>query len=802
MTTKSDRVETSRATAADRDFCDQALPKVSRTFALSIQALPADLRDAVGIAYLLCRIVDTIEDDPKIRRAREELFDAFDAALAKRDIGEEDGAAVFERLSKEIDLGPSESERELVANATASFRVYRSLPEAQQVAIYPHVAEMSAGMREYAARADASDKGLRLRDLADLERYCYFVAGTVGGLLTSLFFGTISPDAGWSERAGTADTREAWLRDRAMSFGLGLQLVNIVKDIANDLERGDCFLPVELAEAHGLSSLEVLCEPASRARGLALVRAICARARVHLDRAVEYTLAWPGTEGHAVRLFCSVPLALAYATLREVEDGRDTLIPGRAPAVSRALVEAVFGDAIKSASHDEPLAQLFERCRVGAIGRCPRPSSPVSACPVASTAVPADRSAPNQTSPSPSLSSTDRSDTMQHDSSPAPRSGERAPDRNYTGKVFITGAAGHLGANLLHRLVVDGRDVRVLLRDGDNNEAVAAIERATGRRVERVMGDLRDLSFMRTALQGCETAFHVAAKVSTISNNPNDLRDLFESNVVGTANLLLAAREAGTARVVVSGSFSAVGYHEDDVSKAADETMRFYPFDEHLPYGRTKMQVEHEVLKAVAEGQDVVIATSCAILGPWDYLPSRMGRTLQDFTHGKLRAFVPGGFEFVAARDIVEGHLLAMKRGRTGQKYILSTEFMTVDDLMDIFEEVSGRPRPRLRLPGPMMAGIAEVTSFVLTNFFPKVPQRFTPGAVRILRMERHADITKAKTELGYQPTTIRAAIHEAYADFARRGLVPQSPTQESASARAASEAPNSRKTNEKGVAA
>jgi nucleoside-diphosphate-sugar epimerase len=292
------------------------------------------------------------------------------------------------------------------------------------------------------------------------------------------------------------------------------------------------------------------------------------------------------------------------------------------------------------------------------------------------------------------------------------------------------------------------------------------------------MGDLRDQDGMRRALEGCETAFHVAAKVSTLNETPESLRDLYASNVLGTANLLRAARDNGVKRVVVSGSFSAVGYDEHDPSKPSDESMPFYPFDEHLPYGRTKFQVEHEVLKAVAEGQDVVIATSCAVLGPWDYIPSRMGRTLIDFTHGRLRAYIPGGFEFVSAKDIVEGHMLAMKRGRTGQKYIISTEFLTVDEIMDIFEEVSGRARPRLRLPAPVMMGIAGVTSFVLTNFFPKVPQRFTPGAVRILRMQRHADTTKARTELGFVPTGIRSAIHEAYGDFARRGLVPRSPTQ------------------------
>lgn len=343
------------------------------------------------------------------------------------------------------------------------------------------------------------------------------------------------------------------------------------------------------------------------------------------------------------------------------------------------------------------------------------------------------------------------------------------------GKVFLTGAAGHVGANLLHRLLQDGHHVRALLRRSDCNEAVDAVERGVGgtARVERVFGDLRDPATLQGAVAGCTTAFHVAAKVSTVSGSSTDLRDLFETNVVGSANLLRAARNAGVRRVVVTGSFSAVGYDVDDPSRPADERMPFQPFDGHMPYGRTKLLVEHECLKAVAEGQDVVIATSCAVLGPWDYIPSRMGRTLIDFANGRLGAYIPGGFEFVAARDLAEGHLLAMRRGRTGQKYVFSTQFLSVDEIMHIFESVSGRARPSLRLPPPLMAAIAEVSSFVLTKFFPKVPQRFTPGAVRILRMQRHADVTKAKTELGYAPTSIRAAIEEAYADFARRGLVP-----------------------------
>ena len=114
----------------------------------------------------------------------------------------------------------------------------------------------------------------------------------------------------------------------------------------------------------------------------------------------------------------------------------------------------------------------------------------------------------------------------------------------------------------------------------------------------------------------------------------------------------------------------------------------------------------------MVDGLDVVIATSCAILGPNDFRPSRMGKLLLDFANGRLRAYIPGGFEFVAARDIADGHLLAMAKGRPGQKYIFATEFMTVDELMDIYEAITGPRRPRLRLPAPMMLGLAHATTF------------------------------------------------------------------------------------------
>jgi len=324
--------------------------------------------------------------------------------------------------------------------------------------------------------------------------------------------------------------------------------------------------------------------------------------------------------------------------------------------------------------------------------------------------------------------------------------------------VLVTGSAGHVGANLVRRLLDDGERVRVLLRHEDNNEALDGLE------VERQFGDIRDLSATRNALDGCHGVYHCAAKVSTIEGNRAHRRELYECNVLGTRNVLQAARDVEAGRVVVTGSFSAVGYDLDDPSAPSDETMQFYPMERTMPYERSKVLVEHECWRAAAAGQDVVVATCCAVVGPADFLPSRLGRTMCDYTNGKLRAFVDGGFEFVAARDIVEGHVLCMQRGRSGEKYIFSSEFKTISDVLDLYEEVSGIPRPRREVPVRLMLGFAEVASFYLSRFHPGFPQRFTPGAIRLLQKRRHADTSKARRELGYRPTTIRAAVHEAYA--------------------------------------
>jgi nucleoside-diphosphate-sugar epimerase len=340
------------------------------------------------------------------------------------------------------------------------------------------------------------------------------------------------------------------------------------------------------------------------------------------------------------------------------------------------------------------------------------------------------------------------------------------------GKVFVTGGAGHVGNNLVRRLIADGHDVRCLVLPGTNNRGLEGLP------IELVEGDIREFDSMRRATKGCDRVFHVAAKVSTLNPSAGEQRELFDINVIGVRNVMRAAMENGVKRAVLTGSFSATGRDLDDPNRPSNEDLPFYPFEDSLPYARSKVLAEHEMLKCVVDGLDGVIATSCACVGPYDWLPSRMGRTMIDYANGRLRAYIDGGFDFVNARDIVQGHMLAMEKGRTGQKYIFSTQFHTLEDFVQMFADALGLPPVRLKLPGPLMAGITGIYSGTLSKLFPNVPQRLTPGTIKILRMRRHADTTKARSELGYRPTDLRSAVREAFAFFHREGMIPMPPVE------------------------
>jgi nucleoside-diphosphate-sugar epimerase len=334
------------------------------------------------------------------------------------------------------------------------------------------------------------------------------------------------------------------------------------------------------------------------------------------------------------------------------------------------------------------------------------------------------------------------------------------------GKTLVTGAAGHVGANLVRHLLAAGVDVRVLVHPQHNNRGVEGLA------VERVEGDLRDADAVRKAVAGCVRVYHTGAKVSVNSPTPKQTREIWEVNVMGTQHVMQAALRAGVARVCLTSSFSTVGYHADDPSRACAEDLPFFPFIDWMPYSRTKVLAEVETFKAIADGLDAVIAISTGVCGPNDFLPSRTGNVLRSFARGKFRAYIPGGYEAVGVDDLARGHILAMERGKTGQRYTLSTRYVTMDEMLDLFAEVTGKPRKARALPPRLMSGVARALSSAMTTFFPEAPQQLTPGAVLVLSMQRRADITKAREQLGYQPGAIEPVVRAWYEFFVREQMI------------------------------
>lgn len=326
----------------DLAFCIEILPRVSRTFALSIEALPEPLRGAVRTSYLLCRIVDTIEDDPdRGDDDRQALFDEFSAVVEsdRRDVSALE-AAFADRAVRSPD-------HELCARAGATVRQFRALDPELREAARPPILEMARGMAEYAHRWQGDDQLTVLRDLGDLQRYCYYVAGTVGNLLTELFLVVERESLDWETQQG--------LTERSVAFGLGLQMTNIVKDVAADRERGWCFLPGTVCAKHGIAP-DQLVDPEHREAAMAVVGEVVTQARHHLRSALEYTLLLPAT-ARDVRLFVLVPMVLAFATL-ELVPRSPQLLDGVPVKVTRRAVAMALARAVEVVGDDEGIGQL------------------------------------------------------------------------------------------------------------------------------------------------------------------------------------------------------------------------------------------------------------------------------------------------------------------------------------------------------------------------------------------------------------------------------------------------------------
>jgi farnesyl-diphosphate farnesyltransferase len=329
--------------ASERDaaeaFQGRMLLEVSRTFALTIPQLPKPLETSVANAYLLCRIADTIEDEPALDAAtKTELQDEFLAVLT----GDHAPEAFARRSAPLLSNASLEAERELMAATPRVLELFRSLSEGQQASLTRCVAIMGRGMSRFQRHASRAG----LRDLAETDRYCYYVAGVVGEMLTELFC---------EYDPGIAAHREELLA-LAPSFGEGLQLTNILKDVHEDRARGVCWLPGAEFADHGID-LPQVSDLAAHPGFPGAMRDLVGIARGHLEDALRFILLIPPHQA-GIRRFCLWAVGMALLTLQRIQR-RPGFAQGRDVKISRRSVRAVIVLTSHAARRDRWLRFLF-----------------------------------------------------------------------------------------------------------------------------------------------------------------------------------------------------------------------------------------------------------------------------------------------------------------------------------------------------------------------------------------------------------------------------------------------------------
>ena len=326
--------------AGDVAWQEQILPGVSRTFALTIPALPPLLRLPVTTAYLLCRVADTIEDEATLSQPQKR---DFSREFVRVCAGGARAETFSRRLYPLLSQHTLPAERELVRHIARAVRVLESLPPAQREALVRCVRIMCAGMERFQLNASLAGLG----DLAELDRYCYHVAGVVGETLTTLFC-DYSP-----EIAGHQDE----LARLAVSFGQGLQMTNILKDIWDDRRRGACWLPRSVFRRHGFE-LEDLAREPSPAPLCAGLRELVGVAHGHLQDALRWTLLIPAHET-GIRQFALWSLGMALLTLRKIERNPQ-FRAAETVKIKRRSVKATILVARLSGRSDVLLRRLFD----------------------------------------------------------------------------------------------------------------------------------------------------------------------------------------------------------------------------------------------------------------------------------------------------------------------------------------------------------------------------------------------------------------------------------------------------------
>jgi dihydroflavonol-4-reductase len=324
-------------------------------------------------------------------------------------------------------------------------------------------------------------------------------------------------------------------------------------------------------------------------------------------------------------------------------------------------------------------------------------------------------------------------------------------------KALVTGATGFVGGAVARALVHRGIKVRVMARAG------ADLQNLQGLTVERVEGDLRDQNSLRHALTGCRQLYHIAAHYALWAKDPSIFYDV---NVTGTKTLLEAARDVGTERIVYCSTIGAIGIPPEGGLGTEETPVVFEQMAGH--YKRSKYLAEQEVLKLARAGLPVVIVNPSAPVGIGDVKPTPTGQVIVDFMKGRMPAYIETGMNIVDVDDVAIGHLLAMEKGRIGERYILGSANLMLREVLEILSRLTGVKAPTIKLPRVAILPLAYLNQW-LANFTGQ-PPRIPLEGVKMAKYKMHYDCSKAIRELGFPQTPPEVALGKAVKWFRDHG--------------------------------
>ena len=326
-------------------------------------------------------------------------------------------------------------------------------------------------------------------------------------------------------------------------------------------------------------------------------------------------------------------------------------------------------------------------------------------------------------------------------------------------RLFLTGATGFVGAHVAQMAAAQGAELRLLTRSTSKTGNLPG-------GADVVVGDLREPEKFASALAGCDALIHVAADYRLWVPDP---AEMYKANVEGTRTLLRLAREAGVPRVVYTSSVATMGFKKDGT--VVDEETAVSESDMIGHYKRSKWMAEQVAIEAARAGQQVIILNPTTPIGSLDTKPTPTGRIVVDFLNGNFPAYVDTGLNLVDVDEIARMHLVALERGRPGERYILGGENLTLKQILDRLAAISGLKAPTMKVPHAVAMAFAFFDETLTGKLRGKEP-RATVEAVRMGRKMMFASSAKAEGELGLKVMSVEKALRAACTWFYKNGYV------------------------------